>query len=493
MPEPGGPTLWAGAEFQAKVAAFEIAHLLSTQLQHDPSPIIEVRFEAAVDVDDILVVRPNVRTFQTVKTRFSYAKDPSAAWVKGWKRIHLQWQAHDFDRESDRIVLVVPYLDDQLGKLRELGERARAAGPNVSSWPVYLRTMFERIKTALTAQEEQVLELLRSFDVTAHGGDHDLLEKTLLHLSVAWPDARATQLSALDALVAHLLESGHKRPVITFATTQQLLETRAIYLLRPGVQPLVVVRAAHADPSPAEVVRFLRGSPASWAVIAGGIPVQRTCYIRERDELLAEAERTRSTAGLRLTAVIGASGTGKTTLGRRMALDLALRRCRCPPSGALPMRDRRHDVDSLPRVGAYVTVVLIAPRASPDMLRVVAILALGTAVYGAALALVQTSARRACGYLFLSQSALVMAWLDCTSVSALAGGLLLWLSAGIAFAGLARCVLVLEARRGRLDDEGAHLGIVVRPENAKHPSLFNNSPHTPSRERLVPPAIARRL
>jgi hypothetical protein len=142
------------------------------------------------------------------------------------------------------------------------------------------------------------------------------------------------------------------------------------------------------------------------------------------------------------------------------------------------MRDRRHDVDSLPRVGAYVTVVLIAPRASPDMLRVVAILPLGTAVYGAALALVQTSARRACGYLFLSQSALVMAWLDCTSVSALAGGLLLWLSAGIAFAGLARCVLVLEARRGRLDDEGAHLGIVVRPENAKHPSLFNNSPRT---------------
>ena len=44
-----------------------------------------------------------------------------------------------------------------------------------------------------------------------------------------------------------------------------------------------------------------------------------------------------------------------------------------------------------------------------------------------------------------------MAGLDCTSASALAGGLLVWLSAGLAFAGLARCVLVLEARRGRLD------------------------------------------
>ncbi len=111
-----------------------------------------------------------------------------------------------------------------------------------------------------------------------------------------------------------------------------------------------------------------------------------------------------------------------------------------------------------PQVGAYMTAVLIVPRATPEMLRVIALLALGTAVYGAALALVQTSARRACGYLFMSQSALVMAGLDCTSVTALAGGLLVWLSAGLAFAGLARCVLVLEARRGRLDLATYHGG-----------------------------------
>jgi NADH-quinone oxidoreductase subunit M len=116
-----------------------------------------------------------------------------------------------------------------------------------------------------------------------------------------------------------------------------------------------------------------------------------------------------------------------------------------------------------PQVGAYMTVVLIVPRASADMLRIIALLALGTAVYGAALALVQTSARRACGYLFMSQSALVMAGLDCTSVTALAGGLLVWLSAGLAFAGLARCVLVLEARRGRLDLTRYHGGYERMP------------------------------
>jgi NADH-quinone oxidoreductase subunit M len=99
-----------------------------------------------------------------------------------------------------------------------------------------------------------------------------------------------------------------------------------------------------------------------------------------------------------------------------------------------------------PQIGAYMTVVLIVPRASPEMLRIIALLALGTAVYGAALALVQTSARRACGYLFMSQSALVM-----------------WLSAGLAFAGLARCVLVLEARRGRLDLTTYHGGYERMP------------------------------
>jgi NADH-quinone oxidoreductase subunit M len=63
----------------------------------------------------------------------------------------------------------------------------------------------------------------------------------------------------------------------------------------------------------------------------------------------------------------------------------------------------------------------------------------------------------------MSQSALVMAGLDCTSVSALAGGLLVWLSAGWAFAGLARCVLVLESRRGRLDLTTYHGGYERMP------------------------------
>lgn len=106
---------------------------------------------------------------------------------------------------------------------------------------------------------------------------------------------------------------------------------------------------------------------------------------------------------------------------------------------------------STPQLGTYVVAVLVLPLASARLLSTLAILALATAVYGAALALVQRSARRACGYLFISQSALVMAGLDTASEEALAGALVLWLSSSLAFAGLARCVLVLEARHGQLD------------------------------------------
>ncbi|HVI03221.1 MAG TPA: proton-conducting transporter membrane subunit, partial [Enhygromyxa sp.] len=116
-----------------------------------------------------------------------------------------------------------------------------------------------------------------------------------------------------------------------------------------------------------------------------------------------------------------------------------------------------------PQIGAYVTAVLIVPRAAPETLRVVAILALVTAVYGAALALIQRDARRGLGYLFVSQSALVMAGLDCTSEQALGGSMVLWVSSALAFAGVARCVLLLEARRGRLDLSQFHGGYAQMP------------------------------
>jgi NADH-quinone oxidoreductase subunit M len=169
-------------------------------------------------------------------------------------------------------------------------------------------------------------------------------------------------------------------------------------------------------------------------------------------------------AGVALLISPGVQNTSHETVGMWLIVIAALMRKGIVPFHAWVPEVFDHGrlgpaiLFNAPQVGAYITVVLIVPGASPEMLRTIALLALGTAVYGAALALVQHSARRACGYLFMSQSALVMAGLDCTSVTALTGGLVVWLSAGLGFAGLARCVLVLEARRGRLDLTAYHGG-----------------------------------
>jgi NADH-quinone oxidoreductase subunit M len=105
---------------------------------------------------------------------------------------------------------------------------------------------------------------------------------------------------------------------------------------------------------------------------------------------------------------------------------------------------------STPQIGMYVAVRLIAPSAPSIVLSVLGTLSLVTAVYAAGLALVQRDGRRAFGWLFMSQSALVLAGLECTSVTGLAGGLSLWISSSLSLAGFGMTLAVLEARRGHV-------------------------------------------
>ena len=118
---------------------------------------------------------------------------------------------------------------------------------------------------------------------------------------------------------------------------------------------------------------------------------------------------------------------------------------------------------SAPQVGAYAAAVLVVPRAGPELLGGIALLSVLTAVYGAALALIQRDARRAVGYLFVSQSALVLAGLDSRSEAALTGSLVIWISSALAFTGIGRAILAIEARRGRLDLRTHHGGYDQMP------------------------------
>ncbi|MCK6681985.1 MAG: oxidoreductase [Thermoanaerobaculia bacterium] len=115
-------------------------------------------------------------------------------------------------------------------------------------------------------------------------------------------------------------------------------------------------------------------------------------------------------------------------------------------------------VFAAPQVGAYAAARFVVPYAPEAVLKVIGYSALFTAVYGACLALGQKNARRAFAYIFMSQSALVMAGLESTSIEGLTGGLCLWVSCGLSLAGFGMALWVLEARRGFLRLDTFHGG-----------------------------------
>ncbi len=117
----------------------------------------------------------------------------------------------------------------------------------------------------------------------------------------------------------------------------------------------------------------------------------------------------------------------------------------------------------IPQLAAYALLRIAAPEAPEDLLLAFGAAALATAVYGAGAALVQDDPRRAFGWLFMSQSALVMVGLDCSSAVGLAGGLALWISSGLSLGGFGLTLWVLEARRGPLSLRAFHGGYERMP------------------------------
>jgi NADH-quinone oxidoreductase subunit M len=118
---------------------------------------------------------------------------------------------------------------------------------------------------------------------------------------------------------------------------------------------------------------------------------------------------------------------------------------------------------SMPQVGTYCAARLLAPAAPPAAMEWVAVAALSTAVYAASLALAQKETRRMFGFVFMSQSALVLAGLGCGNVAGVAGGLTLWVSSALALSGFGVTLRALEARRGELALDRFHGGYERMP------------------------------
>jgi NADH-quinone oxidoreductase subunit M len=116
----------------------------------------------------------------------------------------------------------------------------------------------------------------------------------------------------------------------------------------------------------------------------------------------------------------------------------------------------------LPQIGSYVLARFLLGETPAVFVLVVDVLAGITLLYGAALALVQSSPRRSLGYLALSQSALVLVGLADSGPLGGAAALMTIVAIGLAHTGFAITVWLTEARRGPLDmrRDGGNFGRV---------------------------------
>jgi hypothetical protein len=103
-----------------------------------------------------------------------------------------------------------------------------------------------------------------------------------------------------------------------------------------------------------------------------------------------------------------------------------------------------------PQLGVYAHLRWIAEPLPTDIGQGIALLGAVTAIVAALLGAVQTRARRALGYLMMSQSALVAFGLETHSQVARTGTLVAWMVSGVAVAGFTMTLAALEARRGPL-------------------------------------------
>jgi len=103
-----------------------------------------------------------------------------------------------------------------------------------------------------------------------------------------------------------------------------------------------------------------------------------------------------------------------------------------------------------PQVGVFLHLKMLTGHLSQTVHMEAATLGVITALFGAALATVQTRLKRVLAYLFISQSGLVAFGLENSLPVGRAGALAAWLAMALGMAGLAMSIEALHARRGEV-------------------------------------------
>ncbi len=141
-----------------------------------------------------------------------------------------------------------------------------------------------------------------------------------------------------------------------------------------------------------------------------------------------------------------------------LAVGIALREAVFPLHSWVPLFFERAPIGLAvafvaPQVGVYAHLTLLGDHLPSAIASLGATLGAVTAVYAAAMGVVQTRTRRALGYLIMSQSGLVVFALDAHADAARVGALVAWMVIGVSVAGFAMALAALEARRGTLSLE----------------------------------------
>jgi hypothetical protein len=169
MSERGGTTTQSGILYQNSVAALYLGRLCDPTPRTEAHTVIEVQVEASTAVDDIVATHlDGHRLFIQVKEN---VRDSSAAWGVLWRDFAEQFQAADFQRGRDRLLLQTAEAHEEHHVLRELCFRAEASDS-------YL-TWTERISEA----QSKLLRKINSI-LAHHVPDNEELLSLLKHVEV---------------------------------------------------------------------------------------------------------------------------------------------------------------------------------------------------------------------------------------------------------------------------------------------------------------------
>lgn len=164
MAERGGPTTQSGIYYQNSVAALFLGRLCETAPRPDADLVKEVRVEAPVEVDDIVV------TFADGHHTYIQAKESissdQTAWVAVWKDFDTQYRSPSFTRTQDRLLFQIGEPHQEHSHLRQICDRVTGSGTYGEWWHRLSKDqqkIVEKIKPLLTPELQADAELLTFF------------------------------------------------------------------------------------------------------------------------------------------------------------------------------------------------------------------------------------------------------------------------------------------------------------------------------------------